>query len=617
MRIRSWIAGMVVASFVVSAAGAGGLEKKLILHGWDMKSPAYLAENAGRLQHAPFDGLVVRSGNFCYTFYNKNVDAAAVEENVEAMSKIKWGKFTDNFMYMVPGDNVDWFDEAAWADDGFILQNVRAIARMGHAGGCKGIFYNPEFVYWGRPHDPWDYKTQARRDEKSVAEYRAMVRKRGAQFINAIEEYMPDTTFLTAFWGVCYSPVDKIAVETDPKIINQIIAEAPSYGLLHDFMLGILEGADKGTMIVDGNEYAYYRKRFKDFNTDYHFIRQTMIGAVPEELRYKYRAQVSVGHAIYADLHSNTRGHAYLSTFMTPKERAMAMERVVYNALKNSDRYAWMHAEKPQYLDNVRVPPEMAAAIDRARLKVARNEQLGFDFTPIEEKAGKAYNKAKSGKITPSKAEIIRAVSRPKIDGKLDDKIWKSASRLGPFQNFRMASEPLETKTMAYMAYDDSNLYIAFRCDDPAKSKPSASEIDKEERERGSGHMVEVAIAADEKASKYYHIRLTYDNRRWDSLTPAGVWPDREIDGKNSSWDGEYETAIHVAENLAFWSVEMAIPWTTLNRQAPKPGEKIKGNLILRTDRRQSHGSGEFSSWSQRRMNRNVEAKTFGTWVFK
>ncbi len=129
--------------------------------------------------------------------------------------------------------------------------------------------------------------------------------------------------------------------------------------------------------------------------------------------------------------------------------------------------------------------------------------------------------------------------------------------------------------------------------------------------------MIEVGIAADEEASKYYHIRLTYDNRRWDALTPAGVWPGNEISGKNSSWDGEYETAIHVAEDLSFWSVEMAIPWATLNRQAPRAGGRIKGNLILRTDRRESHGSGEFSSWSQRRMNRCVEAATLGTWEFK
>jgi len=621
MRIRSWIMGMVLAGVVVSMAGAAGLEKRLILHSWDMKGPAYLAENAGRLQHAPFDGLVVRARgtldgwddtsratNFCYTFYNKNVDVSAAEPLVEAMSKIKWGKFTDNFMYMVPGDNVDWFDEAAWDEkDGYILKNVRAIARMGQAGGCKGILFNPEFVYWGAGGEPWNYGTQASRDEKSVAEYRAMVRKRGAQFINAIEEYMPDTTFLTLYWGVYYSPVAKIAKATDPKMVDKIVEEAESYGLLNDFMVGILEGADKGTTIVDGNEYAYYRWDEAGYNTDYHFVHQTMLGAIPEELRYKYRAQVRMGHAIYADVQHSTREMAYLPTFMTPEERALHMEWVVYHALKNSDGYAWVHAEKPQYLDNVRVPPEMAAAIDRARRKVARNEEIGFDITPIRDRAAVTYNRVVRAALKPSKAEIVRAASRPKVDGKLNDETWKKASKLGPFKNILRASNPHETRTTAYVAYDDRRLYIAVRVEDPA-------------REKDLDRSVWIGIAADEEASKYYEIRLTDDNERWDSLTPASASPN-EIDGKDESWNGEYETGTHVAEDFAFWSAEAAIPWASMNRSAPKSGEQIKANILQNNGRRASHGSNERTSWSQMRLNRlmieDAARKSLGTWEFK
>ena len=189
MRIRSWIAGMVLAGLVGSAASGAEGEKKLVNFGWDMISPSQMAERIGDLQHLPFDGFTVRQTNYCYTFYSKSVHEEGVRGEEEAMSRIKWGKFTDNFMYMVTGDNVDWFDDAAWADDGFILKNVRAIARIGKAGGCKGILFDPEFVYWGQPNgDPWKYRTQASRNKKTVAEYRAMVRKRGVQFIDAIEE---------------------------------------------------------------------------------------------------------------------------------------------------------------------------------------------------------------------------------------------------------------------------------------------------------------------------------------------------------------------------------------------------------------------------------------------
>jgi len=614
MRIRSWMVSIVLAGLVVSAASAGGLEKKLINFGWDMQTPSQLAEKIGDLQHLPFDGLTVRSLNFSNAFLFTAPSEAAVVENVEAMSKIKWGKFTDNFMYMVPGYGLgalDWFDEKAWADDGYILTNVRALARMGQAGGCKGILFDPE-----AGDALWDFQKQPRRDEKGIAAMRAMARRRGVQMINAIEEYMPNTTFLTLFWGIRYSPVEKIAHESDPAVINQIIAEASDYGLLHDFMLGILEGADKGTVIVDGNEASYWTRHLEDYNRAYHFVHQTMLGAVPADLHYKYRAQVRMGQAIYADVHSNTLGKALPSTFMTPEERAMAMEWVVYHALRSSDKYVWFYTELTQYVRNVRVPPEMIPAIERARQKVARNEEIGFDYRPLEARAEEGYKQALYGQVTPSKAEVTRAVAPPKIDGKLDEAVWQKASRLGPFRKVRMATNPLETKTIARMAYDDANLYIAFRCDDPDRIELEAGEIDKEDEYRGNGHIVEVGIAADKDVSKYYHIRLTHANRRWDSLTPASVWPN-EISGKDSSWDGDYETAVHVAEDRSYWSVEMAIPWATLNRRAPKAGEKIKGNLILRTDRRPSHANYEFSSWSEMRMARIIEAKTLGTWVFK
>jgi len=620
MRIRSWVAGMVLAGLVVSAAPAAGLEKRLLNFGWDMFTPSRLLGKIDKFQHLPFDGLTITTADsrFCYPFYNKRVDENVVEANVEAMSKIKWGKFTDNFMYLTTADNVDWFDEAAWADDGYILKNLRAIARIGQAGGCKGILFDPEFVYWGQPGgDPWKYRTQASRKEKTVAEYRAMVRKRGVQFMDAIEEHMPDTTFMTLFWGIRYSPVAKIVKATDSKMVDKIVAEEPGYGLLHDFMLGLLEGADKGTTIVDGNESAYWNFTPESYLGDYNFVRKTMLAAIPEELRDKYRAQVRMGHAIYADVHSNTRPQAYPSTFMTPDERALMMEWVVYHALENSDKYVWFYTEKPRYLDNILVAPEMPPAIDRARRKVAANEPIGIKVAAIHKRAGHAYNQAMGGGVKPLKAEIPRAVGQPKIDGKLDDNVWKNASKLGPFLKFRTATHPLQTKTMGYMAYDETNLYIAVRCEDPVMDKlrvygniqkPEAGEIFM------SGNMVQVAIATDERASKYYYITIGCDNQRWDALTPRGDYPN-EINGKNSSWDGKYEHAAHV--DKTFWSVEMAIPWATLNKQAPKAGDQLKGNIRLCAGRREPQDIDEYSSWSLMIMPRNIEAKHFGTWEFK
>lgn len=378
-------------SAIAPAAPGHGPARKLITYGWDSMDERQLEAAAGDLQHLPFDGLSVLNGHYVHTFHNRDgLDDDTIEAAVRTMSRIPWGRFTDNFMYMFSGAHSQWFDDAAWADDGHIIRNVRTLARMGRAGGCRGIIFDPEFITPGQEREagPWNYEHQALHTEKSF--------------------------------------------------------EA-------------------------------------------------------------YRAQVSAAHAIFVDLHSNSRDAHTLSTYMTPQERATGMERIVYLALKHSDRYVWFYTQKPRYLHNDLVEPLMIPAILRAKRKVAANEPLGFDWEPIERRAGDAYHRAQSGDIVPLATTVARATtSLPKLDGRLDDEIWTGASRLGPFQSFLTSPHPLTAQAKAYMAYDDTNLYVAFRCDIKDKrTKFDATDIARDNEQRGRGDLVEIGIAADETASAY------------------------------------------------------------------------------------------------------------------
>ena len=193
----------------------------------------------------------------------------------------------------------------------------------------------------------------------------------------------------------------------------------------------------------------------------------------------------------------------------------------------------------------------------------------------------------------------------------LDDAAWKNAALLGPFVNRLTARiKEMETSTTARMTYDDKRLYVAFHSHEPAMDNLYFAKFH-DGSYPGPRDIVEIAIAVDEQPTAYHHIRLSHENLRWDSLTEAGV----EIYGKDSSWTGEYQTA--VAKGADYWAVEAAIPWATLGREVPKAGAKIKGNLIRRTDRRTATREMEFMSWSLSRKNRYVEAQHFGTWVFE
>ena len=317
-------------------------KKKLINFGWGMKTSGQLINEIDQLQDMPFDGLVIHT-NWCYTFYSKGLDDPYGD--IQLARNIKWGKFTDNFMYMTGANNVDWFDDKLWAADGDILKNIRALAKIGAAAGCKGILFDPEFVYWGAGDNAWKHSDQKRHKEKSFDEFEIMVRKRGVQVINAIEEHLPDTTFLTLFWGSYFSDRN-FRTETD------------DYGLLNAFMCGILEGADSGTRIVDGNKGSCHYITSQEYRNGCNRIKGNIPGAnnnvldvVPDELQAKYIRQVDCGHAVFADIISD----------------AILMENRVSWALDASDHYVWFCTKRVNYLRHQRIEPGMIPAINRAR----------------------------------------------------------------------------------------------------------------------------------------------------------------------------------------------------------------------------------------------------------
>ncbi len=68
--------------------------------------------------------------------------------------------------------------------------------------------------------------------------------------------------------------------------------------------------------------------------------------------------------------------------------------------------------------------------------------------------------------------EIPVLTAPPKIDGLLDNPAWQRAAVLENFTQFEpQEGAPPSEKTIGYIAYDEQNLYLAFRCFD---SDPNA-----------------------------------------------------------------------------------------------------------------------------------------------
>lgn len=153
-----------------------------------------------------------------------------------------------------------------------------------------------------------------------------------------------------------------------------------------------------------------------------------------------------------------------------------------------------------------------------------------------------------------STVEALRAANPPKIDGKLDDPCWQSASSVTKFTVLE-TTRPSDFRTCAYLAYDDSGIYVAVRCldADPKSIRASVSE-------HGEGvfrdDSVEIMIDPGRTKARYFQFVVGAGGGTFDAArTRGGV-------GEDDDWTADWQAAAAVGRDG--WSAEIAIPYHTL-----------------------------------------------------
>ncbi len=160
----------------------------------------------------------------------------------------------------------------------------------------------------------------------------------------------------------------------------------------------------------------------------------------------------------------------------------------------------------------------------------------------------------------------------PKIDGKLEDSVWREAVVLENFTQYEPleGSDPTE-KTIAYIGYDSNNLYLAIRCFD---SNPKAVRACLTQRDKSMGDD-EVTVYLDTFNDKKRAFAFV--------VNPCGVQTDgifteqRQMgrgrrgggggggggfDRIDKNWDTFFSTDAFIDD--AGFSVELAIPFKSL-----------------------------------------------------
>ena len=164
----------------------------------------------------------------------------------------------------------------------------------------------------------------------------------------------------------------------------------------------------------------------------------------------------------------------------------------------------------------------------------------------------------------------------PKIDGKLDEAVWKDATPLGPAVLLHGA--PCTMGMEASVGHDGSALYIGVRC--PAED-PGDLEVDTSERDGDVwlDESIEIFIDANRDLTTYRHFLFNSDNVQRDEFGDRGATPLFDVE-----WNGTWDSAVSKDGNA--WYAECRIPFETVGIKLDQ--DRVIGLNVVRNDKTKS-----------------------------
>ncbi len=210
----------------------------------------------------------------------------------------------------------------------------------------------------------------------------------------------------------------------------------------------------------------------------------------------------------------------------------------------------------------------------------------------------------------------------PRIDGKLDEPLWQTAARTGPFVS--AGSGALMTRPPqgeVRIAYDDEHLYLGFEVRDHTLTGGfPADAIDPQLWTRDT---VEVMIdpEGDGDNRDYYEVQINPQNLVFDSHFERYNQPRGGPNGPfgHQQWSAQLRNAVSLRGTIddnsdrdEGYTVELALPWRALHKTTPpKAGDRWRMNFYAMQD----NGG---SAWSPILGRGNFHrASRFGRVVFR
>jgi hypothetical protein len=190
-----------------------------------------------------------------------------------------------------------------------------------------------------------------------------------------------------------------------------------------------------------------------------------------------------------------------------------------------------------------------------------------------------------------AKRYIARKITKPiKIDGKLDEAVWKDAPTTGLFVN-TMTGAPAAHKTEAKILWDAQNVYFAFENADT----DVWSTLTKRDDKLWTQEVVELMIDADRNGKSYIELQVAPNGTLFDTYLPEYRKYEPAVDPKRKEYDWNSKTKVGVnvigtlnkrGDQDKGWVAEIAVPiadvggLSTPPVATPKVGDSWRINLF-------------------------------------
>ena len=160
-----------------------------------------------------------------------------------------------------------------------------------------------------------------------------------------------------------------------------------------------------------------------------------------------------------------------------------------------------------------------------------------------------------------STLRAVRVTTPLNIDGRLDEPLYTDVVPISDFiQTEPSAGQPVSDPTELWVAFDDLNVYITFRCWDPHPERRIASEL------RRDSNLI---VSRDDHVA--FALDTFYDRRNsvMFAVNPNGGFVDGQVTAERQ-WTGDWNPIwqYRTEQFDGGWTLEAALPFKSLRYQA-------------------------------------------------